>query len=411
MTSSAASTPPGLARLRLLNTLVGGASYLSVSMASAAFFQAGWSFETIGWCMAIANVFYSVLVKVGGGLSDRWGRARTAILGGLLGVAGCAIPLVLAGPWPTACALFAVFAAGAIFFPGNVGLFSDAAPVPGQQSLPLHRTVSGYNIGWSLGNLLGFMTGWLVPGECTRLGFGIALLAFAVIAPALWRWRSLPPSPPRAEGDRTAHPALGRLTLLGRASLLLHCMGGMAVIGLGERALKGSWPTLDVNASHHLISCLLGAYAAGYVACFWLLGRWGGWVMRPLRLSAFTAVGMPAAAGLLLLAGQAAQPPLILLIAAGLTLGFSFGGVYTSSIYYSLRVPTGAAAAAAWHEASLGIGSCIGPIVAAIALTAWQSTTWGCGVSGLGVWVLIVFAAIAVLQIALLPGIFARLRR
>ncbi len=404
-------TPPGIARLRALNTLVGGATYLAVSMASASFLAAGWSFERIGLCIAIANVFYSVLVKVGGRLSDRWGRARTAILGGVLGVAGCVIPLVLAGPWPTTAALFVVFAAGAIFFPGNVGLFSDAAPLPGHESAPLHRTVSAYNVGWSLGNLGGFITGWLVPGDSARLGFVLALVAFAVIAPALWRWRSLPPSPPRAEGDRAPHPALSRLTLLGRAGLLIHCMGGMAVIGLGERAIKASWNGLDVNASHLLISWLLGSYALGYLVTFWLLGRWSGWVMHPLRLFALTAIGLPASAAVLLVAGQTAQPVIIWLVLAGLVLGLSFAGVYTASIYYSLRVPVGAAAAAAWHEASLGIGSVLGPVIAGVALTAWEVNPWGRGLCGLGWWLLIVFAAIALLQLVLLPGIFARLRK
>jgi MFS family permease len=358
----------------------------------------------MGFALLFTNLAYAGLVAQGGRLSDRWGRARTAVLGAALCVAGALLGAAIPRPWAAVAGTVLSFAGTALFFPGNVGLFSDAAGASGAAAPPLHVKVSRYNLGWASGNLTGFAAAWLLSSLAPAAGFAAAVLAFAVGGLWLLRWWSLPPRPPAAEGDRAGHPALARLTFLGRSSVLVYCCLGMAVIVLLANAL-GREPGLRERAQG-LATMALFAYALGYVLMFALLGRWTGWILRPWRLLALQAF-LPATAIGLLLAGRcglAGSAPL--LFACGLSLGFAYGAVYTSSIYYSMRLPEGAARAASLHETALGVGSTLGPFLGGLFLTAWSDP----GVAGLGGYLLIGSAVLLAWQAAQVPGVMRRVR-
>ncbi len=395
--------PPRLFALQSFNALVGAGSYLTFTAAASTWSAGGWGPREVGFAGMAANLCYGGLVAQGGSLSDRWGRARTAILGAVLSTIGAAVALIGRDPASTCAGLMIAFAGTAFFFPGNVGLFSDAQGEESEVVPPLHVKVSSYNIAWSSGNLIGFGSAWLLNllGLPTWSAFVLATLAFASVSAVLWQWRRLPPSPPPAAGDRAGHPALPRLTLMARVALALYCCMGMAFIGLIENGLVQDG--LDQARAHALAVAGLTAYALGYVVTFWVLGRWSGWIMRPWTSLAMQS-GMVLAGLLVLAAGELHWHGTPAIFLCGLVLGSGLGTVYTPSIYYSLRLPTGAARAASLHETALGIGSTIGPALAGLFVAWFLSARPGAGLAALGAWMLIVSVLVLAWQAALIPG-------
>ncbi len=347
--------------------------------------------------MMAANLAYCLVVGVGGRLADGWGRARTAVVGA--GVAAGGALLAFAVPHPLAAGFATVicFGGAALFFPGNVGLFSDAAGDDGAE-VPLHRKVSGYNLGWSSGNLSGFVIAFLLSltDGGMRWGYLIAFTGCVVIILALLRWWSLPPRLPAASGDRGDHPALKRLIRMGRVSLLLYCLLGMALIALFENTIAHA---VTPATAHTTATAALALYAFGYFTTFGVLGWWGGWVMRPWRLFAIALVMPLAALGFIACGLTGVTGPLPFAVCA-FALGVAFAAVYTSSIYYSLRLPHGAARAASLHETYLGVGSTVGPALCGAFLMLWSD-----GLTGLGVYLLLGALAVLGWQLSQLPGI------
>ena len=391
---------PSILLLQVLNLCIGGASYLMIASSAGVWSHGTWREAEVGMAMFLANLAYASSVSLFGGIADRWGRTKIAILGA--GVVGGAAVIGFVGtPLAAAIATILGFLGCAMFFPGNAGLFSDAkGPVEGA-SVPLHVKVSRYNLGWSLGNVVGFGGAFLLADQPSWVAFAVALGLSLVPIAVLARWWSLPPRPPAPEGDRAPHPALPLLTRMGRISLLLYALVGMSVISLLETTLA-RMP--GVSEPHRLATATLAAYAVGYVLMFAMLGSWSGWVLRPLRLLALQGF-LPLAALILLVLSE---PGLGSMVGIGLLLGFAYGAVYTGSIYYSLRLPEGAAQAASLHETFLGVGSTVGPLVAMGAL-AWWATTGHPSLVGLGLYMALGAVVLFAWQASQIPAILKKM--
>lgn len=390
--------PPAILTLQLLNALIGAAQYLGFATATGTYIRGGWSPWQIGLAMTLANLCYASLVVQGGRLSDRWGRARTAIVGALICVVSAAVALIADAPWSALTATMLGCIGSAFFFPGNVGLFSDARAPDGASALPLHVKVSRYNLGWSGGNMCGFCLAWAFALLPTRVGWATALLCSVVVVVVLVNWLNLPAQSPRADGDRAPHPALPRMIWMGRAALLIYCLLGMAFISLLARALTTEG--LGAGAAQSAAAAAMFAYASGYFLIFVFLGFWDGWVLRPWRLLALQAPVMLAALGVVWLGTGGGRIDIGMLVGLGLLLGAGFGAVYTGSIYYSLRLPDGAARAAALHETALGLGSTIGPVACGVFMSVLGDGALG----SLGMWMVLIAAVTLTVQALAIPG-------
>ncbi len=366
---------PHILVLQFLNLLMGGGCYLVAVTSFGVWSSAGWSAVATGASMMAANFAYGGIVSSGGRLADGWGRARTAISGAALALVGALVAIIGASPWAAVLGTFICFAGSALFFPGNAGLFSDARTSVGDH-VPLHTKVSRYNLGWSSGNLVGFgLAWWLADGPVGR-GYWFAGAGFVLIAVVMLQWWALPAQALAASGDRADHPALRLLTRMGRVGLLLYCLVGMALISLLENTLAQQ---LAPAVAHRMATAVLMAYAAGYFSGFVLLGAWSGWVMRPWRLW-LLASGMVAAAAGFIVCGTTQHLSVAPLAGCGALLGLAFSAVYTASLYYSLRLPHGAARAAGLHETYLGIGATLGPLLCGLFISGWSNALTGLGV-------------------------------
>ncbi len=391
--------PPPILLLQALNLLVGLGSFLTAMTATSAWNRAGWSEEAIGVAMTAANICYALLVSTGGRLSDGWGRARTGVLGATVGAVGCALAVVMVSPVSAVAAAMLAFAGSALFFPGNVGLFSDAPATGG--ALPLHVKISRYNLGWAFGNFGGFIGYFAFAKLPSAVGFGLSLVSYLAVAVILLRYLRLPASSPPAEGDRAPHPALPRLIRMGRCGLMIASILARAQIGLLQAVLRSMQVPVDQAAAWSGLT--LTCYAASYIAMFILLGAWDGWVLKPWRLCLLQSGFLLGSLGYAAL-GWWGEPSALALIACGMLVGSAFGAAYTASIYYSLRLPHGAGRAAALHETFLGLGNTVGPALGGIALWWWSGLHLANGLVGLGLFMTVLALIGLGLQVLMIPG-------
>jgi hypothetical protein len=89
-------------------------------------------------------------------------------------------------------------------------------------------------------------------------------------------------------------------------------------------------------------------------------------------------------------------------------LGLGYGGAYTASLYYSLRLPEGASRAAGLHESCLGVGNTLAPGLAGLFCwwlwSVWPPDAGGGGLFALGIWC----SSVAALALLIQASIFSR---
>lgn len=393
--------PPPLFLLQCCSFFVCSGNMLSIMMATTMCTAHQWEPWQIGLGVTLANGSYASMVAFGGWLAERIGRARAGMIGGVVGAFGCSLPLLFAHPIAGVFAGMLGFAGAALYFPGCAGLSADSQGAADRPALSLHRKVSIYNMGWSLGALSGFAGLGLLKGLPTSVGFVICVAEFLIVAMVMARWRNYPASPVRPSGDRADHPALPRMTLLGRMNLLISATIGMGTIAVAERTLSYTHPA----EARTFASLILTSYACGYVGMFVLLGRWSGWVMKPWRLGLITT-GSLVSGVLLACVGPMGFVSGGSLALAGVAMGVAFGASYNSSIYYSLRLPTGASRAAGLHETFIGAGNTLGPIVAGAFIDMLRMISGNAipALPALAIFVLVFSIALMGWQFAMIPG-------
>jgi MFS family permease len=175
---------------------------------------------------------------------------------------------------------------------------------------------------------------------------------------------------------------------------------GIALISLAEKALINHG--LGADGARRLASTLLTAYACGYMLSFLALAWWGGWILHPWRLWWCQGGLLLGTAGLLVMActGGTGMPAMAMV---GLLIGTGYGSAYTASLYYSLRLPVGAARAAGWHEMSIGLGNIMGPLLAGLVMQHGRDD-----LIGLGIYVVVAAVLSLGVQAALIPGAMKR---
>jgi MFS family permease len=383
--------------MQFCNVLVCSAGMLTAVMSTSLWTAAGWRPWQIGLAVTVANGCYALLTGYAGRLAERYGRARICMIGGVIGALGNSIAWLYPHPLSALAATMIGFAGSAIYFPGAAGLMSE---VDGPD-LTLHRKLSIYNIGWAMGALTGFAGLGLLQSLPVVTGYAISVGDFALVAILVFHWRNLQVTTVAPSGDRSDHPALARLTVMGRVSLLIGAALGMGVMAVLQRCLSYSLP----KEAQSYTSLTLTCYAAAYVVLFLVLGRWSGWILRPWRIWMISSSALAGGFALLLFEhfGLINQLSLIL---CGLLFGLSFGAVYMISIYYSMRLPHGVSRAAGLHETFVGLGNTLGPVVAGLTVDGIMALSGSSvsAVTALAIFV-ILFALINLgWQASMIPG-------
>lgn len=245
----------------------------------------------------------------------------------------------------------------------------EALAAVGREGAELGRAVSHYNIAWALMSAVSYPIAGKLYGWNTATLFVVPAI-FYVLAVYL-TMRRVPAAGLTLDGHAPAEktppefsPAFVKsmkdISLLGNLGcyLLINVLVPIFPFIARDLGLVKPWQ-----------ATLFGSiWMAGRVSAFVILGRWHAWHFRRGMFFG-TMFALPVLFGVITLSGSMtlAGPALYLL---GLGLGF----IYTSSLFYSLQGEFSAGDATI-HEAALGVGMMLGPLLSAGAATAGRS--WG----------------------------------
>lgn len=234
----------------------------------------------------------------------------------------------------------------------------------GQRGKNLNRAIGLWNITWATAIIPGMWAmGWLMKSNPALVIPAIAPLMFAALIPVLM----LPPEPGAhgeaahehtPEQDATYRKILRRFRVCLVASYVLSSALAAVIPMILEHRLSvpKQWQTP-----------LQSVWMISRLVTFAALLAWQGWHGRQ---------GLSFVAGGLLLVGFgiaiAATAPAML--ALGLTvLGIGLGLTYVAAIFYALEVGTTDVDAGARHEAAIGLGYTLGPLLYLLVMLATET--------------------------------------
>jgi MFS family permease len=283
-----------------------------------------------------------------GRLSDRVSRARLARWGGFGALAACLL-VAQAGTLPALFLSVPVLGlAASTYWPAVQGAIGAETPPE-----ELEHALGLFNVTWSLGKTVGFaMAGWMLA----HAGHGTTLLLAATSAiPIMLLYPKDVAAAPRARFLAEPPPSPAFRTL--------GYVSNFAAFGLGaafqnqffkylaESGLRTRWDR------ETYFGAFLGVIFGAQTLTFWVLQRSRGWAYRRSLLYGAQFLGV---AGALLIC--AARHDLWILALAPV-LGVSLGFAYASSIHYSLHGPGDHGKYAGLHEAVLGAGTVLVPLL------------------------------------------------
>lgn len=233
------------------------------------------------------------------------------------------------------------------------------------------RMVGIYNLVWATSNAVAYFTGGAMIetlGE-RSIFFAPAALHVAQLALAAWLER-------RAARDGTpAHvpatePDLAHVLPNPRPVARARAFVRMAWIAnpLAYLAMSTVYPVIPALADQLQLSKTM----AGVFCSVWQFARAGTFLWLWLWPAWHYRFGWLAAAGATMVGGYALillTRDLWMVFAAQLVFGFGVGLIYYSSLYYAMDTGEAKGEQGGIHEAAIGAGNCVGPLIGA---AAWQ---------------------------------------
>jgi MFS family permease len=317
----------------------------------------------LGLLTTISSGTYVLTTLFTGRLSDRVPRLYLARFGAIVFAAGCVLILRA----PSLGQLFPRLPLSGL----GMGFFwpTVQAALADEGSLDeLESNLGLFNVFWSGGKALGFLVGGslyaLYGARAILIGVPITMLVVAALLPR--RQRPRPETHPvPGGGDRTAEsyrlPPVGDV----RALLYMAWAANAVAFGIGN-TLNMQYPKflLQSGRGSAVFGLFLGTIFAVQTLVFWGLRTRHGWRFRRLPVYAVQAA---AAAGTLLLAWAR---PIWLILLVAVPLGLGLGLCYHASIVYSLIDRSGRGRRAGIHEALLGAGNFLLPLLGGLAASA-----------------------------------------
>jgi MFS family permease len=308
----------------------------------------------LGLVAAIGALSYIAAAPVAGRWSDRTDR-RLMCLGGVLVVALTSLLAWWTQALPVLLGLQVLMGLGkALYWPAVEATLADLSDDAGRL-----RVISRLNVAWSVGKTLGFAAGGLL---LARSGFQAVYLtgAATVIVAFLLLPRRLPsPAAPEALPPVAAPSALDPATITTWRHLgWVANTAAYGALGILTHHLPQWFEFRGWSADRY--GWYLATILASQTAVFIVIAgrRQVRWTRR--RLWVPQLVGAVAVAVVPLIAGFAG------VLATAPVFGLACGVCYTASIYFSLAAPTSRGQHAGIHEALVGSGGFLPPLLAGL---------------------------------------------
>jgi MFS family permease len=319
------------------------------------------------WITAAWGFAYIFVSFLGGRVAEKLGPRRA----GATMCAAC-VGTALLGLVALLPSLQTIWMIPLVMLPFNVtctmiwpALESGLTRSPG--AMGLSRRTAFYNLSWGAAGFLGTFTHGVVESTSFATVFVVAAVSCGMAALVLSVW-AVPasmigahqvPEEEAGEQELVDPAARRRAGVLLKMAWVANPLSYMAVYvlmpvmtQLCERAQIVDWRWAAMVGSIWFVVRFLG---------FAVLGRWKGWhykvrwLMGPL-----VALGASLAAMLLV-------PNAWVLVGGQVVFGFSTAVVYSASLYYAMHVSSGHGGHAAFHEAMIGVGTVVGPVIGALA--------------------------------------------
>jgi MFS family permease len=365
-------SPPGGGRRPLYAAETANAVAAVLLVSGLSFYthhRFGWDARENFTVAACQGAFYTLGALAARGISLRWGRRRSLpALYALMTACAVAVGAAASGGRAVTAAVLAVLETGlvAASWPMLQSLVS-AAGAPDR----LSRRLGGYNILWSTtgaaafaasGAVIQHAPAWAYFGiiAAGHLAAGLIILRFRPPAAPTPATAPLPAAPPESTTRSAETPSDGaRLRLALWLSRIALPSTYVIVFTLAP-----ALPSLEAIARLTPTEATLAG---------------GVWHRRPgLLLAASVAmllgfVGTVAGGGL---TGAGLGPALAAMVAAQAVLGFSIGTIYAASLYFGMASSGGSTRHGGYHEALIGLGQVLGPLLGASLQWARPGTLW-----------------------------------
>lgn len=297
-----------------------------------------------GICYTAFAVFAGPIVR----WLERFGSPRSA-LGTVLVAQALIAPLVAIFPGLVSLWICAVVmtALGALQWP-----IVQHYLVSGRHGAEMRNSIGWWNASWMLATAVGLAA--IGPLQ----GAGLMAWAIPALTPinllALWFLAAFPKHPAHHDGDEQARHVPASYEPLLRSARVLHPMGYL-VIGALAPILPYLFDQLGTEASSQApIGSTWHVARLAAVLVLWRTSSWHG------RSTPLLIAGVLLAGGFALAVGAGSQPLLVVGLAA---LGAGQGVIYYSAIYYGLAVGGAKVEAGGMHEALVGAGYFLGPLL------------------------------------------------
>ncbi|NLC59053.1 MAG: MFS transporter [Armatimonadetes bacterium] len=284
-----------------------------------------------------------------GHLSDGWGRRGVGVAGTLALILALGAAYHAGSVTTLAVAAALVGVAGGIFWPAVEGGIADA-----YGHGPLGRGLFLFNIGWTGGMSLGAWAGGQLADLSPSLPFAAGAGVTLVMLPLVAAW---PASTPDGKDEHPPAAAPVPLPVVDRFLLFARIANCGTYFGVA--CLRTLFPKLgtELGFSGSEIGLLVALLSFTQTLAFYPLIRSRRW---QYRLGPLLATELVMALALVGIARASAPLAFMALLAV---LGAGSGLTYLASLFYSLNRPTDRGKMGALHEAFLGGGSMLGPLL------------------------------------------------
>lgn len=303
----------------------------------------------LGLFATLSACAYAVGCMFAGSISDRFGRRR-CLVAGCLGAATVWLLLPHMGSWQRLLLLLWMPGASlSLFWPSLQAWLAELSESP----RALSRNLGHFNIVWSMG----LMLGPVATGYVWQVGHGWAFVLPAVALMAMTPVALLTPRGRSQEHADAPESDSGRAD--GDLFLWLAWIGNFAAWFAGG-VIMALFPKLGftLHYSEPHVGWLLFSFRVGQVVMFVLTLYMHHWQYRLWPLVGMEALAVGGMA-LSAVAGSSA-----LFATAFTATGLCAGMTYVSSLYYSLHGRArGKGRTSGFHEAVLGSGSFLGPLL------------------------------------------------
>ncbi len=319
---------------------------------------------TLLWVMACGGAVYTAAALIGGKILSHTGQRKVLIATGVCTALICLIGVAAVDFRSLALLFLLVALLNLSVTPGWPALESAITQSPARMKLSTRITL--YNLGWSNSYFLavlatGILARWLT-WPAVFIGAGLAAATSVVLVRFVAIPQSLIGSQPVYHDD--VEPADAALIGSVRGTTLLNMArlsNLLAYVSLNSMMPIMAYLTYRAGFSYAeatAVGSIWGlARIVGFIGCWF----WTGWHYRVRWMLGgfFSLVG----ATVMLIA----VPSIAVLIGGQIILGLAAALVYAGSLYYSMHLSHGAGEHAGLHEALIGMGTVVGPAVAALA--------------------------------------------